>query len=131
MLGSGGSGGFAQMASQLFNNGSDAQKSGMLNTLLATAGPALIAQFLGNNAGSGLASALQGGQTQVTPDQAAQISPDEVAQLAQHVHSQGGGGVVEAMGAFYSDHPALVKSLGAAALGLVVSHLAQTHGNQS
>lgn len=126
MLGSGGSGNFGQMASQLFNGGDPAQKSGMLNMLLASAGPAVLSQFMGG--GGGLSGLLKGGQTTIPPEQAAQVSPDEVKQLAEQVHAQHGG-IADQLGSFYAQHPALVKTLGAAALGLVVNHLAEAHKN--
>jgi hypothetical protein len=128
MMGSGGSGNFGQLASQLFNGGDATQKSGMLNTLLAGAGPGILSQFLGGNTGSALSDLLKGGQTSLTPEQAAQVPPDEVKQLAEHVHSQNGG-IADQLGSFYAQHPNLVKGLGAAALGLVVNHLAETHRN--
>jgi hypothetical protein len=128
MLGAGGSANFAQTAGQLFSGGNAAQKSGMLNTLLASAGPAVLSEFLGGHADSALSGLLQGGQTSVTPEQASQVSTDEVKQLAEHVHAQNGG-IVDELGSFYSQHPQLVQTLGAAALGLVVNHLAQAHKN--
>lgn len=126
MMGSGGSGNFGQIASQLFSGGDAGQKSGMLNTLLATAGPAVLSQFLGGHADSALAGVLTGGQASITPEEASQIPPDEVKQLAEHVHAQGGG-IADQLGCFYAQHPALVKTLGAAAMGLIVSHVAEAH----
>lgn len=128
LLSAGGSANFGQIASQLFNSGDAAQKSGMLNTLLASAGPGVLASFLGGGAGSALSGLLKGGQTSITPEQASQISADEVKQLAEHVHTQDGG-IADTLGNFYAQHPALVKTLGAAALGLVVNHLADAHKN--
>ncbi len=125
-LGNGGSGEFAQMASQLFSNSGGAQQAGMLNSLLSTAGPEVLQQFLGANAGSGLASLLSGGQTQVTPEQAAAIPPEEVQALAQHVHSNDPS-VVDRVSEIYAEHPTLIKSLGAAAMGIAMREIAQRH----
>jgi len=125
-LGSGGSGEFAQMASQLFSNSDGAQQAGMLNSLLATAGPEVLQQFLGANAGSGLASLLSGGQTQVTPDQAASIAPEEVQALAQHVHNNDPS-VINRVSEIYAEHPTLIKSLGTAAMGIAMREIAQRH----
>ena len=126
-LGSGGAGGFAQMASQLFNSGAPGDhQASMLNTLLSAVGPEVLQQFAGNNAGSMLGSLIGNGQTQVTPDQAAQIPADEVAALAQHVH-QNNPGVIGQIGELYSQHPEAVKSLGSEALTFAMQHIAQLH----
>ena len=47
---------FPQMAAQLFANGNSQQQAGMLNGLLATLGPAMIAKFAGGAPNSPLAS---------------------------------------------------------------------------
>ncbi|MEA2174535.1 MAG: hypothetical protein QOD00_2127, partial [Blastocatellia bacterium] len=60
---------FGQMAAQLFSNGNGQQRAGLLNTLIAAAGPAIAAQLLSRGGSSGLAGLLGGGQTQVTPEQ--------------------------------------------------------------
>jgi hypothetical protein len=123
-LGSGGTGQFAQMATQLFTNGNGDQKSTMINSLLATAGPALLSQLGGS--GGGLASLLGGGATSVTPAQAANISPEAVQELAAKVH-QADPSIVDRLGAAYSAHPDLFKTLGATAMSIAVAKIAQNH----
>ena len=125
-LGSGGTGQFAQMATQLFANGNGDQKSTMINSLLATAGPALLAQLGGSGAGGGLASLLGGGGTSVTPEQAANISPQAVQELAAKVH-QTDPSIVDKLGEAYSAHPDLFKTLGAAAMSIAVAKVAEKH----
>ena len=98
----------------------------MINTLLATAGPAVLSRFLGNNSGSSIAGLLSGGQSQVTPDQAASVPPDEVQKLAEHVH-QNDPSIVNTLSSFYAEQPALVKTLGASALSMVIGHIAAQH----
>jgi hypothetical protein len=123
-LGSGGTGQFAQMATQLFANGNGDQKSTMINSLLATAGPALLSQLGGS--GGGLASLLGGGATSVTPEQAANISPEAVQELAAKVH-QADPSIVDKLGEAYSAHPDLFKTLGAAAMSIAVAKIAENH----
>jgi hypothetical protein len=125
-LGSGGAGGFAQMAGQLFSNSGGTQQAGMLNSLLATAGPAVVSQFLGANAGSALSGLLGGGQTQVTPEQAAAIPPEEVQALAEHVHNADPG-VVGRISEIYAEHPQVVQTLGAAAMAMAMRKIAAAH----
>ena len=125
-LGSAGSGGFGEMASKLFANGSGGAQASMLSTLLATAGPAVIAKFAAGNAGSPLASMLQSGQTSVTPEQAASVDPSQVQALAEHVHAENPG-IVGTISNIYAEHPAAVKALGAAALAMAMKHISENH----
>ena len=118
-LGSAGSSGFGQMASQIFSNSGGTQQAGMLgNELLASAGPALT-QFLGSNSGSTLTSILSGGQTQVTPQQAASVPAEEVQVLAQQVHNAAPS-IVDKVSQIYAEHPQVVQTLGAAAMALAL-----------
>jgi hypothetical protein len=125
-LNSGGSSGFGQMAAQLFSGGNTGAQAGMLGTLLATAGPAVLAKFSESHPGSPITSMLQQGQTSVTPEQAAQVDPSEVQALAEHVHSENPG-VVGMISNIYSEHPAAVKALGAAALAIAMKHISENH----
>jgi hypothetical protein len=111
---------FPQMVSQLFNHGNPDQRAGMLNRLIANAGPGLLQSIAGGVLGN-LSGADQG---RISPEQASQVSPDTVQQLAQHAE-QTNPGIVERMGDFYADHPALVKGLGGAALAIALGHMAQ------
>jgi len=72
---------------------------------------------------SSLAGILRG-QTTVAPEQANQVSPESVQQLAEHAQKQNPS-IVEQAGAFYAQHPTVVKALGAGALALVMSHLSR------
>jgi hypothetical protein len=125
-LGSGGAGGFAQMAGQLFSNSGGTQQASMLNSLLATAGPAVLSEFAGTNAGSILSSLIGSGQTQVTPEQASAIPPSEVTALAQHVHNAAPG-VVGEISQIYAEHPQIVQTLGAAAMAMALRKIAAAH----
>jgi hypothetical protein len=117
---------FAQMASQLFSNGNGQQQASMLTTLLSSAAPAAIAQFTGSNPNSPLTALLQSGQTQVSPEQAAQVNPAEVQALAQHAE-QHDSSIIDRVSQVYAEHPTLIKTLGAAALTIAVQKIAQQH----
>jgi hypothetical protein len=110
---------FGEMLRTLFSNSNGEQRAGILNQLLSAAGP----NVLNTAALSGLAGLLRG-QTTVTPDQASQVSPESVQQLAEHAQKQNPS-IVEEASAFYAQHPTLVKTLGAGALALVMSHLSR------
>lgn len=115
---------FPDMVSNLFANSNPGQRAGMLNQLLGALGPNVMSV-----AGGLLGNILQGHNNpqqapQITPEQAAQIDPQQVQQIAQHAEQQNPS-VVDRMGDFYSQHPTLVKGLGAAALAVALGHIAQ------
>jgi hypothetical protein len=112
---------FGQMVGSLFSQSSGDQKAGMLNQLLASAGPGLLASLAG---GGGLAALLQGGAKQVTPDQAQQISPQVVQQLASHVEKSDPS-IVDRASSFYAEHSTLVKTLGGAVLSVALAKVAE------
>ena len=109
---------FGQMLGTLFSNSNPQQRAGILNQLISSVGPSLLA----SGALGGLAGMLHGGQ--VTPEQAQQVPPEAVQQLGEHAQRQNPS-VVDQASQFYSQHPKLVQSLGAASLALIMSHLSQ------
>ena len=111
---------FGQMIGTLFNNSNGQQRAGILNQLLGSVGPGLLA----SGALSGLTGLLGGGQTQVTPEQAEQIPPQAVQELAEHAQKQNPS-IVDQAGQFYAQHPTLVQALGAGSLALIMSHLSK------
>ena len=122
---------FGQMAAQLFSNSSGQQRAGILNTLLRVAGPMILSQVLSrraNSNGGGLSSLiglLNGGQqTEVTPEQAQQIPAEAVREIAAQAEKQDPS-VIDQVSNFYAEHPTLVKTLGAAALTIALSQIAQ------
>ncbi len=117
---------FAQMAAQLFSNGNGQQQASMLTTLMSSVGPEVLARFTGNNPGSPLAGLLQSGQTEVTAEQAAQVDPAEVQARAQHVE-QHNPSIIDRVSEVYAEHPTLIKTLGAAALTIAVTKIAEQH----
>jgi len=108
---------FAQMVSQLFSSGSSDQKMAMLNTLLSAVGPEQRSQ---------LASLIPGfgGASSVTRDQAATVPPSAIQSLAQHAERRDSG-IVDKMSSLYAAHPALVKTLGAAAMTIAMRKIAE------
>jgi hypothetical protein len=115
---------FGQMAAHLFSQASGQQRAGLLNTLIRTAGPALAAQLFSRHGASGLAGLLGSGQTQLSPEQADQVSPQAVQELAAQAE-QKDPSVIDMVSNFYSAHPTLVKTLGAAALTIALTKIAQ------
>ena len=113
----------ASMVSQLFGQSNSQQQAGLLNTLIASAGPGIVSQLLAGGGAANLASLVSGGQTELTPEQAAQVSPETVQQIAEHAEKHDPS-LMGKLGEFYSEHPTLVKTLGAVAFGVVMSKIA-------
>lgn len=115
---------FAQMLGSLFGQSSGYQRAGILNTLISTLGPSLVAQFLAQRGASSLAGLLGSGQREVTPEQAAQVPPEAVQELAEHAEKKDPS-IIDTLSGFYAQHPTLIKSLGAAALAVALSKFSQ------
>ncbi len=112
---------FEQMVSGLFSQSSGEQKAGILNQVLATLGSGGVTQALAGAGGlAGLAGVLGGGS--VTPQQAQQVPPEAVQVLAQQA-AQKDPSIMDRAASFYAQHPALVKTIGAGALALLLSRL--------
>lgn len=113
---------FGEMVSQLFARSDPQQRAGILSHLLAAAGPAA-----GSAGGLGeLAALLPGAQSGISPEQAHQVQPETVRQLADAAVKRDPS-IIDRASEFYSQHPTLVKSMGAGALALIMSHLSQRH----
>ena len=119
---------FPQMVGQLFGQSDSGQRAGMLNQLLGSIGPGVLSSIAGGALGN-----LFGGQSnananmavpQLTPQQVSSMTPEQVQEIAANAE-QHNPGVVDRMGAFYAEHPQLVKGLGGAALALVLGRMAQ------
>jgi len=114
---------FEQMAAQLFSQSNGNQRAGILNTLMAAVGPSVMGNILGGRGGSMLGSGL----SEITPEQAQQLSPEQVQRLAFEAQKRDPS-VIDQFGSFYAQHPALVKTLGGAALAVIISRISEQHG---
>jgi len=106
------------MVSSLFNQATPDQKAGMVNHLLTAIGPTAAGALTSSGVLAGITGAT------ATPAQAQALSPDAVKQLADQAQ-RADGSVVDKLGSFYAQHPTLVKSLGAGALALMMSHMSK------
>lgn len=110
---------FGQMLSTLFSNSNGDQKAGMLNQLLPSVQPAMLAQIL-----SGIGLVGSSGTPTLTPEQAQKLSPEQVQQLAAHAEKSNPS-VVESVSSFYAQHGTLVKALGGTALSVLLAKIAE------
>jgi hypothetical protein len=100
---------FAQMVGHLFGHADNQQKSGIIGALLGSLG-------------GGSHPALAQAGINASPEQATQLSTAQVQQIAAQAQ-QTNPGVVGEMSRFYAQHPVLVKSLGAAAMAIVLGRM--------
>lgn len=117
---------FAQMVGQLFGNSNSTQRAGILNALLSSGAAAGVLSQLAQSAGISL-PAGPGAAAPVTPEVAERITPqmaqETAARAAQHDPN-----IVERVSELCAQHPTLVKTLGAAAMSIALSHLARRRG---
>ena len=130
---------FPNMLGQMFGQSDPNTRAGILNQLIAAAGPALLSSALsrggGTGAGMGMGGGLAGllggllggsGQTnapRITPEQASQVPAEAVEDLAREAQ-QKDPGIIDRVSDFAAGNPTLVKGLGAVAVGIALKHLA-------
>ena len=121
-LRNGAGGSFAASIEKLFANSNPDQRAGLLTRLIEAAGPAVLSSV----AGGALARFGQGGASggPVSPTDANSVTPAQAGELANAAHAKDPG-IIDRVGSFYSQHPMVVKALGAAALAVAMSHMAR------
>jgi hypothetical protein len=95
------------MAGQLCGQSNGGQQAGMLNQLMGALGPSVMAGL----AGGVLGRVMSPGQTQITPEQAAQLTPQQVQDVVNHANEVHPG-VADQLGQFYAQHRGLINTLG-------------------
>lgn len=113
---------FGEMIARLFAQSDGEQRAGILNQLIAAAGPAASS----GGALSSLSALLSRPGATVAPEQAQQVSAEAVRKLADEAQKRTPS-IIDKASEFYAQHPTLVKGLGAGALALIMSHLSQRH----
>lgn len=110
---------FGQMVSSLFTGSNAQQRSGLLQQLASALGPTVLANVAG-----GLLGRVGGGSASSgnTPT-AESISPDQVREIATAAEKQDPS-VMDRIGAYYAQHPDVVKVLGGTALAVALGHIA-------
>jgi hypothetical protein len=116
--------GLGQVLGTLFGQSNPAQKAGLLTEIMHTLGPAATATAGGGILARILGGSAPGSSTPITPAQAAQVSPSDLSTLAATAQ-QHDDSIVDRLGTYYAQHPTLVKTLGVAALGAVMSHMSR------
>lgn len=113
--------GFANLLSTLFTNSTGEQKAGMLNHLIPAVGPDLISNMLTR---TGLAGVVSAGSANLTQDQALKFNPEMVKELAGQAE-KANPSIIETLSNFYAQHSALLKTLGAPVLTVLLAQIAR------
>ena len=113
---------FGDMVGRLFGQSDPQQRAGVLNQLIRSIGPGVLASLGGGLLGR-LASPGTGAPVQVTPEQASQLTPEEAQTIATRAEQQDPG-IVDKIGGYYAQHPQLFKTLGSAALAVALAGVA-------
>ena len=106
-----------QMVRDMFAKANPQQQAGMLNQILSSVSPGVLASL------GGAAGALKSSGGQLTPQQASQLSPQQVQDIANHAEKSNPD-IFDKLGSFYAEHPQLVKTLGSAALTIALAKMA-------
>ena len=108
---------FGEMVSRMFSGSNPSMQAGLLNQLVAAAGPA-IAGTLGALFGNRSAASAA-----ISEADAQRLSPGQVADIAEQAQ-KADPGVMDQIGNFYAKHPEVVKILGGAALAIALGRMA-------
>ena len=123
---------FGNMAASLFGGSDPTQRAGLLGQLIRSVGPAVLSTIAGGGLGKLLqglgagAGATAGGSAtpiDISPADAAQVTPDQVREIATEAQKKDPG-VLDRVGAYYAQHPEVVKVLGGAALAIALGQIA-------
>lgn len=118
---------FGNMAASLFGGSNPQQRAGMLGQLIRTLGPALLSSVAGGALGRMLqprpGAAPGAAPPELSPADAAQISEAQVRDIAAQAQ-QSDPSVMDRVGAYYAQHPEVVKVLGGAALAIALGQMA-------
>jgi len=113
---------FGEMVGQMFGQSNPQQQAGVLNELLRSVGPGVLAALGGGLLGR-MSAPANTGVPQVTPQEASQLTPGQVQEIATKAE-QHDPGVLDKIGGFYAQHPQIVKTLGSAALAIALAGVA-------
>lgn len=114
---------FPKMVADLFSRADSHQKATLLNGLLSAAGPAMIAALGRDPRLASVLGKVKEGFT-VTPQEAEEVSVDEVHTIASKAKDEDPS-IVERVSQFWADQPQLFKTLGAAALTVILAGIAK------
>lgn len=109
---------FGDMVASLFGGSNPSMRAGLLNQLIAAAGPAILGKL-----GSVLGNRSANAESSVTEADVQRMSPEQVSDIAQQAE-KANPGVLDQIGSFYAKNPEIVKILGGTALAIALGRIA-------
>lgn len=114
---------FGTMIGSLLGGSNSQQRAGLLNQLIGAIGPTLLSGIAGGALGRLLQGARGAATPALTPGDAEQLTPQQMQEIAVAAEKQDPS-VLDRAGAFYAQHPELVKILGGTALAIALGQMA-------
>ena len=114
---------FGTMIGSLLGGSNSQQRAGLLNQLISAVGPTLLSSIAGGALGKLLQGARGAPKPTLTPGDADQLTPQQVQEIAVAAEKQDPS-VLDKVGAYYAQHPELVKILGGTALAIALGQMA-------
>ena len=119
---------FQDMLGSLFGGSNSQQRAGLLNQLIRALGPTLLSGIAGGALGrlvqgAGAQGARGSAVPEVTPSDADQLTREQMQQIGAAAEKQDPT-ILDKVGAYYAQHPEVVKVLGGAALAIALGQMA-------
>ncbi|WP_330836559.1 hypothetical protein [Piscinibacter sp.] len=114
---------FENMVGQLFGQSNGQQRAGLLAQLVRSLGPGLLSSIAGGVLGRLGQGGAAGAEPRISPADAEQVTADQVKEIAAAAEKKDPG-VLDRIGAYYAQHPDVVKVLGGSALAIALGQIA-------
>jgi hypothetical protein len=112
---------FAQMVVDLFEHSDALRRAGVLTVLVP-----YVSQESQNVLADGGLFGFPPGPMRVLPDRMMDVSPEAVFLLATEAERRHRSGTIAVVSAFYAEHPAVLRHLGAHTLSLIMTSIANS-----
>jgi len=114
---------FGDMVGSLFGGSNPQQRAGLLGQLIRSVAPTVLSGLAGGALGRMFQGARSGGAPNVTPGDVVDLTPDQVREVATAAEKNDPG-IMDRIGAYYAEHPEVVKVLGGTALAIALGQMA-------
>ncbi len=114
---------FGNMVGSLFGGSNPQQRAGLLGQLIRSVAPAVLSSLAGGALGRVFQGGRSGGAPNVAPGDVVDLTPDQVREVATAAEKNDPS-VMDRIGAYYAEHPEVVKVLGGTALAIALGQMA-------
>ena len=114
---------FGNMIGSLFGGSNPQQRAGLLGQLIRSVAPAVPSSLAGGALGRIFQGAKAGAAPSVSPSDVGDLTPDQVREVATAAEKNDPS-VMDRIGAYYAEHPEVVKVLGGTALAIALGQMA-------